>query len=422
MTEAEFQLPPEYMAREKRLQDAVKLTRPDRVPVMPLNVLYYANKALGISNKEGQYDYKKRFECMRRIVTELDLDFAPQVFNLTPIPFFEIMGVKNFKWPGGGLDENAPNQYIEDEFLRTEEIDEYLADPDSFTYKKLWPRLSSTMELMSNIQIPPLYPTTTSWFIGQNLGAIASQPAAMEFLRKMIDLGQETLSYFDAVLGYVMEMAALGYPISWPAGTFPAFDVVSHDLRGMKGTIMDMYRRPEKLLALIDLINPASIQMARNYAQMYQATRVLVPILRGVDGMMSDEQFAKFYWPSLKVLLQTLLDDGLTPMIWFEADSTSRLEYFKELPRASMIGHFHTVDRKKTKKIIGDHMCFWGNVPSSLLIVGTPQQVKDDVKEIIDIFGDNGGVIIDGDIGIPDEAKPENVAAMVEAAHEYGTF
>ncbi|MCL5734275.1 MAG: hypothetical protein M1274_01585 [Actinobacteria bacterium] len=67
-------------------------------------------------------------------------------------------------------------------------------------------------------------------------------------------------------------------------------------------------------------------------------------------------------------------------------------------------------------------MCFWGDVPSSLLCTGTSQQVKDDVKELIDLFGDTGTLMIDGNQGIPDEARPENVMAMREAVEEYGVF
>ena len=63
-------------------------------------------------------------------------------------------------------------------------------------------------------------------------------------------------------------------------------------------------------------------------------------------------------------------------------------------------------------------MCFWGNVPSSLLATGTPQQVKDDVKELVDIFGDR--LILDGVGGFPDEARPENVLALREAVDDLG--
>ena len=65
-------------------------------------------------------------------------------------------------------------------------------------------------------------------------------------------------------------------------------------------------------------------------------------------------------------------------------------------------------------------MVFWGNVPGQLLIAGTPEQVKDDVKELIDIFADNGGLIIDSSMGLPCEAKPENVEAMIQTVFDYG--
>ncbi len=67
-------------------------------------------------------------------------------------------------------------------------------------------------------------------------------------------------------------------------------------------------------------------------------------------------------------------------------------------------------------------MCFWGNVSAQLLVNGTPAQVKDDVKDLIDTFGDNGGLIIDGSVSIPDEADPKNVAAMVETVFDYGIY
>lgn len=149
---------------------------------------------------------------------------------------------------------------------------------------------------------------------------------------------------------------------------------------------------------------------------------VFIPMHRGAAGFMSDKQFARFYWPCFKALLLGLINAGLTPIPLFEGDYTPRLEYLTELPPGKVVGHFDHVDRKKTKKLLGDVMCFWGNVPASLMCAGTPRQVKDDVKELIDIFGDNGGLIVDSTMGLPDESKVENVQALTDAVHEYGVY
>jgi len=138
---------------------------------------------------------------------------------------------------------------------------------------------------------------------------------------------------------------------------------------------------------------------------------------------MSNDQFAEFYWPSLKQVILALIDAGLTPMPFFEGDYTSRLEFLAELPPGKVLGHFDIIDKQKAKEIIGDVICFWGNVPAQMLVTGTPEQVKDYVKELIDIFGDNGGLIVDGAVdGVPPESKPENVEAMTQAVFEYGVY
>ena len=110
-------------------------------------------------------------------------------------------------------------------------------------------------------------------------------------------------------------------------------------------------------------------------------------------------------------------------MPWFEGDYTPRLKYLAELPPGKVAGHFDRVDRKKFKEMLGNVMCFWGDVPPQLLVTGTQEKVRDYVKELIDFFGDTGSLIIDGAVeGIPAEAKPENVEAMTEAVFEHGVY
>jgi uroporphyrinogen-III decarboxylase len=141
---------------------------------------------------------------------------------------------------------------------------------------------------------------------------------------------------------------------------------------------------------------------------------------RGAGGFMSDEQFEKFYWPSFSALIHACIENGITPMPLFEGDYTPRLKYLATLPPGKVAAHFDKIDRKQFKEVCGDVMCFWGNVPASLLCTGTPEQVKDDVKELIDIMGER--LIIDSTVGIPDESKPENILALNEAVDEYGVL
>jgi uroporphyrinogen-III decarboxylase len=180
-----------------------------------------------------------------------------------------------------------------------------------------------------------------------------------------------------------------------------------------------MFRQPEKLTAMADMILPTLLAQAIGAARATGNPRVFIPMHRGAAGFMSNEQYARFYWPTFEGLILGLIDAGLTPLPLFEGDYTPRLEFLAELPPGKVAAHFDRVDREKFKEICGDVLCFWGDIAGSLLVTGTPQQVKDEVKRLIDLFGDTGALMIDGSNTVPDEAKPENVMAMSEAVHEY---
>lgn len=420
-----FRPSPEFLARQKRMDDALNLRKPDRVPVAPLMFHYYANKRAGVPNRVAHYDRQRTFELWRDTIVEHDWDCAVPFGSVPQGRPLELLDSTQLRWPGRGLPDDAPFQYVENEYMRQDEYDELLANPTAFAVTKLWPRIAPTLAPisgMAQISPPPILYFSNHYMLPDMFGNILSNPALMATLEKLVELGKEMAEIRKDVIGYSMMMMNLGYPLVWGGITFPAFDWISDVLRGLRGTSMDMYQAPDKLLAAIELFTPWTIEMTIGWAKQTGAKGVFIPMHRGADGFMSEEQFAKFYWPCLKALYLGLIEADLTPMPLIEGRYTSRLKFFQELPPKKIIGHFDRVDRKKAKELVGDIMCFWGNVPASLLCTGTVQQVKDDVKELLDIFGDNGGLIIDGSIGIPDESRPENVYALREAVDEYGVF
>jgi hypothetical protein len=65
----DFQPSPAFLARQKRLEDAKNLRRPDRVPIAPL-VNYYPNIIRAIPNRQMQYDLALRARLHRDAVVE----------------------------------------------------------------------------------------------------------------------------------------------------------------------------------------------------------------------------------------------------------------------------------------------------------------------------------------------------------------
>jgi len=75
----------------------------------------------------------------------------------------------------------------------------------------------------------------------------------------------------------------------------------------------------------------------------------------------------------------------------------------------------------KVKETLGKNACLMGNVPSSMLRLATPDEVKAYCKKLIDTAGKGGGFIMMNGAFF-DEAKPENIKAMVDVTREYGVY
>lgn len=416
---------PEFLARAKRMDDAMHLRKPDRVPVAPIVIHYYGTRTKGISNRNAMYQLDKTAAAWKEVAIRHNWDCAPPWGSMLTARAWESLEIRQVKWPGGGLAHDQPFQWVEAEYMTQDEYDEILANPNGFAVGKLWPRLSAVLEPLGGMaQSPPpsLAFLSNAYTLPPFLGEIFSSPLSRKILRKALEIADDHERNKAVAMDYAIGMMSAGFPVPIGALAFPAFDWISDTLRGLKGTSLDMYKVPDKLLTLIEAFTPLTIGGAVAMAQQTGGKGVFIAMHRGAGGFMSDKQFAKFYWPCFKALIMGLIEAGLTPTPLFEGDYTPRLEYLAELPPGKVVGHFDHVDRKKAKKLLGDVMCFWGNVPASLMCTGNPQQVKDDVKELIDTFGDNGGLIIDSTMGIPDEAREENVQALTEAVHEYGVY
>jgi hypothetical protein len=409
-----------FKQREQRFNDIVALKKPDRVPVMPLYVHNFATSIQGVSNRQAGLDHPVRYRCTKEATQRFGWNFAP-TNDVLASDFFASVGNRQMMWAGGGLPDTAPHQWVEAEYMKADEVDEFLADPNGFTMRKLLPRMASNLEGLGQIPLPPLFWLSNSYYF-QIAGNLLATPPLTKVLESLLALAEAAGKNLQANATYVQEMTALGYPLTWAAAIMPAFDVVSDTFRSLRGSTLDMYRQPDKLLALVDRMQEPTLGLCTMAYAVSGVPRQFIPMHKGAGGFMSDEQFEKFYWPTFRELIDSLIAQGITPMPLFEGDYTPRLKYLAELPPGKVAAHFDKIDRKKFKEVCGDTLCFWGNVPNSLLVTGTPQQVKDDVKELVELFGDTGALIIDGPGGIPDQAKPENVEALAEAVEEYGVF
>jgi uroporphyrinogen decarboxylase len=71
----------------------------------------------------------------------------------------------------------------------------------------------------------------------------------------------------------------------------------------------------------------------------------------------------------------------------------------------------------------GDSLSFCGAIDTRhILPTGTPDQVRDEVRRVIEIMAPRGGYMVSSVHTVMDDVPPENLLAMVDAVAEYGRY
>jgi uroporphyrinogen-III decarboxylase len=408
-----------YRQREKRVQDAIALRVPDRVPVLVLFAFFPA-RYCGMTIQELMYDPEKLFQAQWKTMVDFEPDMDNNPFGLRYLgPILEALDFKPLKWPGHGLASDHTYQYVEGEYLKAEEYDHFLLDPTDFMIRRFWPRIMGGLSGFQ--QLPPLH-NIISYYLGVSMGFRAfAQPEVKAALETLVKAGEKSLEIATYSSRFTQQAREAGFPMQYGAVTQAPFDTLSDFFRGMKGTMLDMYRRPQKVIQACEKLLPFMLEMAVNGTRASGNPRVFIPIHWGLDSFMSPEQFRKFFWPTLRELMVALINEGLNPCPLWEGNCTARLEIIKDIPAGKACYAFEATDMVKAKEILGDTVCIRGNVPLSIMATGTPDQVRACCKKLIDTVAKGGGYIMDTSTGL-DDAKPENVKALFDFTREYGVY
>lgn len=406
-----------YQERMQRVKDVIALAVPDRVPIVsPVQAFTY--RYAGVSLKEAMYDYAAARRAARKFCLDFqpDLDFGPVL--MYPAKPMDLLGLQWFRWPGHGISENTMYQFIEGEYMKEDEYDEFIFDPGHFMTTKWMPRSFGNLKGLE--QFPAMRGSMWYGWLG-TVPPFAGIPELWDALEALKKTGAEIARWFESLNLYKQEIKAEGFPIAYGGWAFAPFDLLGDTLRGVEGIFTDMIAQPDKLLAAVEKMVPIAIEAGAAAAEANDPPMAWIWLHKGSDEFMSVEQFNRFYWPSLKKLICGLIDNGVIPVVYGEGNETSRLEYYTDIPKGKAIFHFATTDIFKAKDVLKDVCCISGNLPNSLMVTGTPDDVKAYCKKLIDYCGKDGGYIMDTS-ALLDEAKPENVKAMFEFTREYGVY
>jgi hypothetical protein len=403
--------------RDKRIMDTIQLKMPDRVPVI-CAMGYFPAKYVGIPCSAAYYDYDAWYAAYEKTLKDFQPDLIFQQ-GFMPGKAMEILSPKTMKWPGYGVDPYQGHQAVEIDNMKADEYDLYMKDPSDYMFRIF---MSRTSEHLEGLSLLPKLSDLGGGPRGIQMMAMAiTQPKVVKAIRTLQKAGREMRKWRAKQERFNKMVLSYGFPQYFQGAAMPPFDVLSHSMRGMSGTMMDMFRQPDKLQEACEFILKNTLERPMPKPNENGYIRIFMTNTRGSDDFMSMKQFQTFYWPTFKKLVMTLIERGAIPCIFFEGNFTSRLEYLLEFPKGKMLARFDTTDIFRAKEILKDHVCIEGNVPSSLLQVGTVEQVKEHCKKLIDVVGKGGGYIL-SPRSSTDEVNPVNLKAMIEFTKEYGVY
>ena len=379
-----------FEERLGRYHAAISLEPYDRIPIAT-GSNYFAEIYSGNTMQETLYNPEKWLQAEIKFCQdfpEVDVLRDNRIYG----PLHDALDVKNYRLPGRDLPANTQFQFVEQEYMKEDEYGDLINDPTGFMIDVLLPRIFGELRNKG---------TGRSYMAMWKAGVAMAQFGAIMKNRAIV-LEQQ----------YGMPQPMSGFFLA-------PFDVLADTFRGLTGTFLDMFRQPDKVLAACDVLVQEMAHLALATADPWKRYPIFVPTHKAI--FMSPEQFDTFYWPSFKKVMEILIDSGHNIRAYLEGDWGRHWHHMREMPRGRVLCDIDNQgDIHQAKNDLGGYQCIAGGVQESMLILGTPDQVREHVRGLCQTVGKGGGYILSAGCSFPYHAKPENFRAMIDAVMECG--
>jgi len=375
----------ETMNPNERVWAAIRLEKPDRVPVDILATApftktvggtvadWYTNEDKSWAAIDKVWDYTGGWDMSIIVVAMSTIAWK--------LALAQSMGTK-LKLPGVDLPDDYTEQAVEEEILKPEDYDTICEIGwDKFMFQDYLFRITDL----------------TPQGVAKALEDQAS--SAFKALEKWNSRG---------VMQLVPSLTTLHPFFRFSVG------------RSMVKFMEDLYYSPEKVEKALKVVTRESIEQWIAHCKMSKQNINFIAEERAEGFFFPLHIFERFWWPYTMEIVDALWSEGI--VTWFHLDQCwdKNIPYFKKLPRGSAILALDgTTDIFAAKEVLQGHLCLHGDVPAALLSIGKPEDVEAYCKKLIDEIGADGGFILSSGCEMPTQVKIENWRAMVQTPKNY---
>lgn len=198
-------------------------------------------------------------------------------------------------------------------------------------------------------------------------------------------------------------------------------------LRGLDNLLCDMMVDEEMARACLDKMTEHQVQVAHRVAECgFDLIMFGDDIGTQRELMMSHELWQKWLKPGMQRAIWAAKEVNPDILAIYHSDGVI-YDVIEELIEigVDVLNPIQPecVDPKKIKEMYGDRLSFWGTIGTQTTMpFGTPKEVADVVKEMIETAGKNGGLCIAPTHLLEPEVPYENVEAFLHAVQKYGKY
>ncbi|MHB9129603.1 MAG: uroporphyrinogen decarboxylase family protein [Armatimonadota bacterium] len=231
------------------------------------------------------------------------------------------------------------------------------------------------------------------------------------------------------------------WKLTWNAEDQQRFDAIDRDkmlvggmhvkflcerlccVMGMENFLMAMYEEPERLQILIDFIVDYNIVCLHRLMELGIDTLHVSEDLGAQNAlMMSPDLFRRFLMPAYERCFSEVLARGLI----IDFHSCGCIQEIAPDLVALGVGVLNPVqvsanDQARVKRDVMGHTAVLGGINSVVILNGTPDDVRAEVRRAFDIWKPGGGWIAAPDQVVPG-APAANIQALWETCHELAAY
>jgi uroporphyrinogen decarboxylase len=197
-------------------------------------------------------------------------------------------------------------------------------------------------------------------------------------------------------------------------------------LRGMERLLMDYVLDPQLAHDVIEICLRYDLRLTERAIEAGVDIVVLGDDYADKNGpMMSPEHFREFILPGLRRAIESARNAGAYVIKHSDGNLWPILDMIVDAgPDAiNPIEPAAGMDIGEVKRKYGERVCIVGNIDcGDLLCHGTPEMVREAVRECIEAAAPGGGFMLASSNSIHSSVRPGNYVAMAEACREFGVY